>query len=117
MYLCCRHHAKSKIVRKRKTELITSRKHKKLKTEDDNGNTDIEIQQPSNSTKNPLSGYFLQTVMECKECPDRPPRLFSFFSSWVIHLKSQHPDLANMNEYKQKHGDPDIVKFKHVCRS
>jgi len=111
-----RHHAKSKIVRKRKTELITSRKHKKLKTEDDNGNTDIEIQQPSNSTKNPLSGYFLQTVMECKECPDRPPRLFSFFSSWVIHLKSQHPDLANMNEYKQKHGDPDIVKFKHVCR-
>ena len=70
----------------------------------------------SRFSKDPLRGFFLQTVLECLECPERPSKKFSFFTSWQLHLKAHHKHLANIGEYKEKHGDPDLVHFKHTCR-
>ena len=61
-----------------------------------------ELSQPDKFNRDPLKGFFLQTVLECKECPERPTRKFAFFNSWQIHMKSQHKDLASITLYKVK---------------
>ena len=73
-------------------------------------------EKPSRHSKDPLRGFFLQTILECRECPDRPARRFSFFTSWQLHLRTHHPHLGNIANYRLKHGDPDLVHFKHTCR-
>ena len=59
-----------------------------------------EQSQPDKFNKDPLKGFFLQTVLECKECPERPTRKFAYFNSWQIHMKSQHKDLSSITLYK-----------------
>ena len=59
-----------------------------------------EQSQPNKFNKDPLSGFFLQTVMECKECPERPTRKFAFFNSWQVHIKGHHKDLSTIALYK-----------------
>ncbi len=93
---------------------------KKFKSEEDE-NFNFNYKKTSSPmqhsfSKDPLRGFFLQTVLECLECPERPSKKFSFFTSWQLHLKTHHKDLANMADYKEKHGDPDLVHFKHTCR-
>ena len=73
-------------------------------------------EKPSRHSKDPLRGFFLQTILECRECPDRPARRFSFFTSWQLHLRTHHPHLGNIANYRREHGDPDLVHFKHTCR-
>ena len=72
--------------------------------------------QPSRFTKDPLRGFFLQTVMECRECRQRPTKKFSTHNAWQLHLKTFHKQIKSIVEYKSLHGDPDLVKFRHRCR-
>ena len=75
-----------------------------------------EADPSSRLNKDPLRGFFLQTVMECKECDGQESRKFSFVTSWNLHLKSHHKQFNNIADYKAKHGDPFLVRFKHSCR-
>ena len=72
--------------------------------------------QPSRFSKDPLRGFFLQTVMECRECQQRPTKKFSTNNAWQLHLKTFHKQIKSIVEYKSLHGDPDLVKFRHRCR-
>merc|ERR550519_245667 len=72
--------------------------------------------QPSRFSKDPLRGFFLQTVMECRECQQRPTKKFSTHNAWQLHLKTFHKQIKSIVEYKSLHGDPDLVKFRHRCR-
>ena len=74
------------------------------------------LRQPSRFSKDPLRGFFLQTVMECKECEQRPTKKFSTHNAWQLHLKTFHKQIKSIAEYKSLHGDPDLVKFRHRCR-
>ena len=75
-----------------------------------------ELSQPSRYSKDQLEGFFLQTILECKECPQRPSKKFATHSAWWLHIRACHKDLKSMADYKNIHGDPDLVKFKHKCR-
>ena len=72
--------------------------------------------QPSRFSRDPLRGFFLQTVMECRECQQRPTKKFSTHNAWQLHLKTFHKQIKSIVEYKSLHGDPDLVKFRHRCR-
>ena len=72
--------------------------------------------QPSRFSKDPLRGFFLQTVMECRECQQRPTKKFSTHNAWQLHLKTFHKQIKSIVEYKSLHDDPDLVKFRHRCR-
>ena len=101
-------------------ENITPKKFKSEEDENENFNSN-QKERPSPKhhsrfSKDPLRGFFLQTVLECLECPERPSKKFSFFTSWQLHLKTHHKDLNNIADYKERHGDPDLVHFKHTCR-
>jgi len=78
--------------------------------------TEGEYSQPSRYSKDPLKGFFLQTIIECKECPQRPSKKFATHNAWQLHMKTFHKELKTMTDYKNLHGDPDLVKFKHRCR-
>jgi len=75
-----------------------------------------DLCRPSRFSKDPLRGFFLQTVMECKECEQRPTKKFSTHNAWQLHLKTFHKQIKSIAEYKSLHGDPDLVKFRHKCR-
>ena len=81
-----------------------------------NSLTDGEFSQPAKYTKDPLKGFFLQTILECAECPERPTRKFSSYNAWLVHLRSSHKYFSCLADYKTSHGDPSVVKFKHHCR-
>ena len=81
-----------------------------------NSLTDGEFSQPAKYTKDPLKGFFLQTILECAECPERPTRKFSSYNAWLLHLRSSHKYFSCLADYKTSHGDPSVVKFKHHCR-
>ena len=78
--------------------------------------TEGEYSQPSRYSKDPLKGFFLQAILECKECPQRPSKKFATHNAWQLHIKTFHKELKTMTDYKNIHGDPDLVKFKHKCR-
>ena len=78
--------------------------------------TDGEYSAPTKYSKDPLKGFFLQTVLECAECEERPTRKFSSYNAWLVHLKSSHKGFSSLADYKAAHGDPSVVKFKHSCR-
>ena len=111
-----------KVPLKRNRQSRDSVTPKKFKYEEDDKNWTSNKEdrpsplKPSRFSKDPLRGFFLQTVLECLQCPERPSRKFSFFTSWQLHLKTHHKDLANIAEYRQRHGDPDLAHFKHSCR-
>ena len=71
---------------------------------------------PSRFSKDPLRGFFQQTVVECAECKHRPTKKFSTNNAWQLHMKTFHKHIKSIGQYKQLHGDPDLVKFKHECR-
>ena len=81
-----------------------------------NSLTDGEFSQPTKYSKDPLKGFFLQTILECAECEERPTKKFSSYNAWLVHLKSSHKSLSTLADYKAAHGDPSVVKFKHRCR-
>ena len=81
-----------------------------------NSLTDGEFSQPAKYSKDPLKGFFLQTILECAECPERPSRKFSSYNAWLVHLRSAHKYFSSLADYKASHGDPSVVKFKHHCR-
>ena len=90
-----------------------------LDTDDLQGPTsspESKVCKPSRYTKDPLRGFFLQTVAECAECPHRPTKKFSTHNAWTLHMKTFHKHIKTMAEYKKVHGDPDLVKFRHKCR-
>jgi len=72
--------------------------------------------QPSRYSRDPLRGFFLQTILECKECPLRPTKKFATHNAWQLHIKTFHKHMKTMSDYKSSHGDPDLVKFRHQCR-
>ena len=78
--------------------------------------TEGEYSQASQSLKDPLKGFFLQTILECKECTQRPTKKFGTHSAWQVHMKTSHKELQTMIDYKNIHGDPEIAKFRHKCR-
>ena len=75
-----------------------------------------DLCKPSRFSRDPMRGFFLQTLLECAECRQLPARKFSTHNAWQLHLKTFHKHIKTMADYKKLHGDPDLVKFKHVCR-
>ena len=71
---------------------------------------------PSRLARDPLRGFFLQTVMECAACAQQPTRKFSTHNAWQLHLKTFHKELRSIVEYKAVHGEPDLARFRHECR-
>eukprot|EP00092_Neocalanus_flemingeri_P030405 GFUD01033005.1.p1 GENE.GFUD01033005.1~~GFUD01033005.1.p1 ORF type:complete len:1447 (+),score=438.90 GFUD01033005.1:81-4421(+) len=78
--------------------------------------TEGEYCQPSRYSRDPLKGFFLQTILECKECPQRPTKKFATHNAWQLHIKTFHKHIKTITDYKAVHGDPDLVKFRHQCR-
>ena len=78
--------------------------------------TEGDYCQPSRYSRDPLKGFFLQTILECKECPQRPSKKFATHNAWQLHIKTFHKHMKTITDYKNIHGDPDLVKFRHQCR-